>query len=139
MPSNKILDLHSGRLEKIFNIDINCKYCGEVLENDSISSIHNFLRYYDERKTQPVLEKSIIQERIGDIKIYRISFDRHSNEYNSFDSDSVIENFLTNFRSRFNPVTNGMAKNKHSLSVINIQPLTNGYDVSLSSLRYLTK
>ena len=81
------------------------------MENNSVSLIYNLLRYYEEGKTQPVEEKSLIQERIGKMKIYGISFYGisfygisfygisfygYSDEFDSFDSDSVIDNFVTN-------------------------------------------
>ena len=67
-------------------------------------------------------EKLLIQERIAsDIKIYRISFDWHSEEYDFFDSGSVIDCFLTNFPSGFVPIKNGMVKIKCSFSVISMQ------------------
>ena len=93
--------------------------CNKVLKNNLLYSIHIFLRHYEECKTRPVEEKSIIQERIGNIKIHKISFDQHSNDF--FDCDSVIENFLTYVQSRFVPITNEMTKVECSFSVINIQ------------------
>ena len=76
----KVLDLHSGCLEKIFKID-NRKYCEEISENNSVYSIHNFLRHSEEGKTQPMGEKSLIQGRISDIKMCRISFHQHFDEH----------------------------------------------------------
>lgn len=51
----------------------------------------------------------------------RICFDRHSDEYDFFDSDFAIDVFLTNVRSRFVSITNGMVKTKCSLLLINMQ------------------
>ena len=47
------------------------------------------------------------QSRISDIKIYRMYFNQNSNEYDFFDFDSVIDNFLTNVKNIFVPITNG--------------------------------
>ena len=47
------------------------------------------------------------QSRIGDIKNCRISFNQNYGEYDFFDFDSVIDNFLTNLKNRFVPITNG--------------------------------
>ena len=96
----------------------------------------NFLRHYKEGKTQSLEKKSLIQERTGSIKIYRISFERHSNEYDFINSNSVIYNFLTNVQSRFVPIPNGMVKIKCSFSMINTQSPTDGFDVPFSSLKY---
>ena len=92
----KILDLHTDILDLLKYIYNKQKYCEKVLEKNSLSLIYNILRYYEVGKTQLVEEKSIIQEGIGNSKIYELSVDQHSNEYGFFNSDSVIENFLTN-------------------------------------------
>ena len=92
----KILDLHTDTLDLLKYIYNKQKYCEKVLEKNSLSLIYNILRYYEVGKTQLVEEKSIIQEGIGNSKIYELSVDQHSNEYGFFNSDSVIENFLTN-------------------------------------------
>ena len=47
------------------------------------------------------------QSRMGDIKIYWISLNQNSDEYDFFDFDSVIDNFLTNVKNIFVPITNG--------------------------------
>ena len=118
----KILDIHIGRLKKIFKID-NCKYCGKIREDNSLFSIHKFLTNYEEGKTQPVEKKSIIQERVGNIRVYEISFSQHSDDYDFFESNFVIETSLTDVRNRSVPITNGMAKIKCSFSLISIQLL----------------
>ena len=92
----KILDLHTDILDLLKYIYNKQKYCEKVLEKNSLSLIYNILRYYEVGKTQLVEEKSIIQEGIGNSKIYELSVDQHSNEYGFFNSDLVTENFLTN-------------------------------------------
>ena len=62
-------------------------------------------------------------------------FSQHSDKYDFFESNSVIDNSLTNVKSRFVFDTNGMAKIKCSFSQINIQPPMNEHDVLLISLR----
>ena len=47
------------------------------------------------------------QSVIGDIKNCRISFNQNYGEYDFFDFDSVIDNFLTNLKNRFVPIRNG--------------------------------
>ena len=58
-----------------------CKYCDELLECSFLSSIHDFYKKYEEGKTQTVDEKSIVQEIIESIKIFKILLDEHSNKY----------------------------------------------------------
>ena len=47
------------------------------------------------------------QSRIDDVKIYRLPFNQNYDEYDFFDFDSVIDNFLMNLKNRFVPITNG--------------------------------
>ena len=63
-------------------------------------------------------------------------FSQHSDKYDFFESNPMIDNSLTNVKSRFVFDTNGMAKIKCSFSQINIQPPMNEHDVLLISLRY---
>lgn len=53
-----------------------------------------------------------------------------------FDSDSNIENFLSNIKSRLVPYDNKVAKIKCKFSLVKIQSSVDGCDVSLSNLRY---
>ena len=93
-----VVDLHNGGVGKVFKIK-KCKYCNDILESNSLSAIHNFTSQYDEGKAQSAEEKSIVKEGIGSISLFKISFDRHANEHNTFNSDFIIENFLKNVTS----------------------------------------
>ena len=82
----KILDLHTDTLDLLKYIYDKQKYCEKVLEKNSLSLIYNFLRYYEEGKTQLVEEKSIIQEGIGNSKIYLLT-----NTQMNMDSSILIQ------------------------------------------------
>lgn len=81
-------------------------------------TIYNFIRHCKRGKAKP------------------ISFDEHEEEYDFSDSDSIIENFLRNVRSRFVLSDNKVTRIKCSFSFVNKQLLVYGCDVHLSSLRY---
>lgn len=83
---------------KVFKVR-KCKYCNDILESNFLSVIHNFTSHYDEGKAQSAEEKFIVKEGIGSISLFKISFDRHANARNTFNSDLIIENFLKNVTS----------------------------------------
>lgn len=102
---------------KVFKIE-KCRNCYELLENSNLLTIYNFIRHCERGKAKP------------------ISFDEHEEEYDFSDSDSIIENFLRNVRSRFVPSDNKVTRIKCSFSFVNKQLLVYSCDVHLSSLRY---
>ena len=68
---------------RVFKIE-ECKYCDEPLESNTFCGIHNFIRHYEEWKTQPVEEISVVQEKIGSIRIFKILLVEQFNERNFF-------------------------------------------------------
>ena len=51
----KVINLNSGE-GKVFKIE-KWRYCKELLDSNTLFTIHNFIRHYEYGKTKPVEEK----------------------------------------------------------------------------------
>ena len=75
--------------------------CNEYIPTTESKVQHDFLRHYDVgRDATLVEEKPIAITSIGPIKLYEIRFENHSADYNFFNSEQVVDNFLFNVRQR---------------------------------------
>ena len=64
---------------------------------------HNFLKHYLDGEKKPADYKPIDIIRKKDITIYQISFDKHSKEYNFFNSEEVVNDFLFDVKNLYEP------------------------------------
>ena len=75
-------------------------------------SEHNFLEHYIDGEKNATELKTIDITKNKDIIIYNINFEKHSNEYNFYNAQELVDEFLFNVKTRFKP------KNKFFLRVI---------------------
>ena len=75
-------------------------------------SEHNFLDHYIDGEKKPTEFKTIDITKNNDITIYNINFEKYSNEYNFYNSQELVDEFLFNVKTRFKP------KNKVFLRLI---------------------
>ena len=59
------------------------------------------MKYYEFGKDAAVSEeKPVSIITVGTIKIYEIRFENHSSDYNFFNSEQVVDEFLVNVKNR---------------------------------------
>ena len=100
------VDENNWFFQKLFQIKDtsvlkSCLRCDEFILNDKHRRIHNFLKHYDDGKTQPFEEKLLAVKRISALTIYSIEFNKHKNSYNFYNSEACVDDFLRNVKCRF--------------------------------------
>ena len=69
-----------------------CVRCKEFLPTAKAKSRYDFLKHYE--------EKPIAITTVGPIKIYEINFQNHSSDYEFFNSEQTVDEFLFNVKNR---------------------------------------
>ena len=97
---------------------------------------HNFLKHYLDGEKNPADYKPIDIIRKRDITIYEISFDKHSKEYDFFNSEEVVDDFLFNVKNLFE--SSFMVFFKADFAIENIQSAPEQFadTTDIKSLRY---
>lgn len=49
--------------------------------------IHNLTKHYEDGEITPSEDKPIDKERVGDVQMYKISFSKHGDYYDVYNSD----------------------------------------------------
>ena len=83
-------------------------------------TIRDFLRHYEDGQVKPFELKPMDLEQYGLITKYAISSYKYKDEYNFYDTESVVNDFLKNIKNKF--VTNNHVTMKVGFTIENIQP-----------------
>ena len=110
--------------------------CQEFLTTKVEAKKHNFLKHYADGEEKPVEFKPIDITREGDITIYQISFQKHSDEYDFFDPEKIIREFLFNVKNLFKPSTAVLFKGDFAIENIQNAPIGIDNMTDIKSLRY---
>ena len=113
-----------------------CIRCEEFLISKAESDKHNFLKHYIDGEEKPTELKPIDIIRKKDITIYQISFAKHSLEYDFFDSQKVVDEFLFNVKNLFEPSTYVLFKTDFAIENIQNSPVGIADTADIKSLRY---
>ena len=113
-----------------------CGRCGEFLTTKLESKKHNFLKHYSVGEEKPTEEKPIDVIRKGGITIYQISFKEHSEEYDFFDPEKIVDEFLFNVKNLFEPSTEIYFKGDFAIENIQDAPIGVPNTADIKSLRY---
>ena len=113
-------------------LNTDCLRCQKFIPTKKCMSEHNFLDHYIDGEKKPAEFKTIDITINKDITIYNINFEKHSNEYNFYNSQGLVDEFLFNVKTRFKP------KNKGDFSIGNIQnaPLISPNIINIKTTRY---
>lgn len=98
-----------------------CLRYQDYLSTTKFKAIHNFLKYYDKGKFNQFEEKPIDTIRRGNITNYKVSAQKHREYYKFENSEELVDAFLKNFRSKFNPREKYVVI-KCGFSIENLQP-----------------
>ena len=77
-----------------------CLRCQEYLPTSRFKIYHNFLKHYNDGETV-VDNKPITVTEIGAVKKYEITFQEHSDSYDFFNSEKLVDEFLLLAKSNF--------------------------------------
>ena len=90
-------------LNKDALLNIDYIRCQKFIATKKYLSRHNFLEHYVDGEKKPAEFKTIDTRKYNEIIIYYINFEKHSNEYNFYNSQKLVDEFLFNVKSRFKP------------------------------------
>ena len=115
-----------------------CVRCKEFLPTNSFRKLHNFLKHYDaSRSTAAAIaeEKPISISNIGPIKVCEIRFQNHTSDYDFFEPEQLVDEFLSNVK-RIIARSYNDSLIRCGFSLQNVQPSSEGFDQHLTATRY---
>ena len=110
--------------------------CEEFIPTIRFKLVHDFLKHYNEGKNI-IEEKPLNINKIGKVIKFEINYQEHSSFYDSYDSASVVDEFLFNVKNRIRRSKVEFII-RSGFSLENIQPVLDQYNEPLKSSRYWT-
>ena len=111
-----------------------CVRCNEFLLTKKFKSYHDFLKHYSSSKNV-IEEKPLTVTSISNVAKFEISYQEHSAHYNFYNSESLVDEFLFNVKTRIRrSVTDFLVRCGFSLE--NIQLPIGDYNEPLTVSRY---
>ena len=80
-----------------------CLRCEDFIATLQEKKVHDFIRHYDDGKSKPFELQTMDVEKYGLITKCGISVYRHKYEYDFYDAESAVNDFLRNVKNRFVP------------------------------------
>ena len=102
-----------------FCIEKTCIRCHKFIPTNKFMIQHNFLEHYEFGERKPAEFKSIDIIKNKDITIYQIDFNKHSEEYDFYNSHEIVDDFLLNVKTLYKPKNKVLFK--ADFSIENIQ------------------
>ena len=113
-----------------------CSKCDEFIPTAEYKKSHNFLKHYKDGKELISDEKPISIVEIGNnIRKYEIKYSEHSSYYDFFNSEKVVDDFLSNVRRKIKR-RNEYFLIRSGFSIENFQPVLDSYNEPLKDTRY---
>ena len=113
-----------------------CSKCNEFIPTAEYRKSHNFLKHYKDGKELKKKKKPISIVEIGNnIRKYEIKYSEHSSYYDFFNSEKVVDDFLSNVRRKIKR-TNEYFLIRCGFSIENFQPVLDSYSEPLKDTRY---
>ena len=113
-----------------------CMKCNEFIPTSGYRKSHNFLKHYKDGKDFVFEDKPISIVEIGNnIRKYEIKFSEHSSFYDFFNSEKVVDDFLTNVRKKIRR-SNTYFLIRCGFSIEHLQPTLDNYHEPLKNTRY---
>ena len=134
------IDKDNKFLQKLFSptkkrsIFRKCLRCGDFLSTEKFKAKHDFLKHYAEGQNLPFEDELVEVLKTGSITSYEISVNKQPNYYNFESAKQVVDDFLKNVRSRFQP--KGDVLLKCDFMIENIQPSVNENFAPIINTRY---
>ena len=113
-----------------------CMKCNEFIPTSGYRKSHNFLKHYKDGKDLVFDDKPISIVEIGsNIKKYEIKFSEHSSFYDFFNSEKLVDDFLTNVSKKIKR-SNTYFLIRCGFSIEHLQPTLDNYNEPLKNTRY---
>ena len=113
-----------------------CSKCDEFIPTAEYKKSHNFLKHYKDGKELISDEKPISIVEIGNnIRKYEIKYSEHSSYYDFFNSEKVVDDFLSNVRIKIKR-TKEYFLIRSGFSIETFQPVLDSYNEPLKDTRY---
>ena len=120
--------------DSLLNTD--CIRCQKFIPTRKYMSEHNFLDHYIDGEKKPTEFKTIDITKNNDITIYNINFEKYSNEYNFYNSQELVDEFLFNVKTRFKPKNKIFFKADFSIENIQNAPFISPNIADIKITRY---
>ena len=117
-------------------LNTDCIRCHKFIPTKKYMSEHNFLDYYIDGEKKPTEFKTIDITIKKDTTLYNINFEKHSNEYNFYNSQELVDEFLFNVKTRFKPKNKVFFKGDFSIENIQNAPLISPNIIDIKTTRY---
>ena len=122
--------------ENDFLVAERCHKCNEFIPTLKYRNAHNFLKHYKEGREIISEEKPINVVDIGNsIKKFEIKFSEHSEFYDFYNSEKLVDEFLTNVRRKIKR-SNEYFLVKGGFSIEHFQATLDNYNEPLKNTRY---
>ena len=113
-----------------------CFKCNEFIPTLEYKKSHDFLKHYKNGRDVNFIEKPISVVEIGSsIKKYEIKYNEHSDFYDFFNAEQVVDEFLTNVRRKIKR-SNEYFLIRGGFSIEHFQPTLDNYNEPLKNTRY---
>ena len=117
-------------------LNSDCIRCHEFLTTKLFMAKHNFLKHYIDGERKPAEFKPIDIIKNQEVTIYQITFEKHSNEYDFFNSDEVVNDFLFNVKRLFKHSNKVLFKGGFSIENVQNAPIISSDIADIKSQRY---
>ena len=119
-----------------FCIEKTCIRCHKFIPTNKFMIQHNFLEHYESGERKPAEFKSIDIIRNKDILIYQIDFNKHSEEYDFYNSHEIVDDFLLNVSALYKPKNKVLFKADFSIENIQNASVVSPNTTNIVSIRY---
>ena len=119
-----------------FCIKKSCIRCHKFIPTNKFMIQHNFLEHYESGERKPAEFKSIDVIKNKDIMIYQIDFNKHSEEYNFYNSHEIVDDFLLNVSTLYKPKNKVLFKADFSIENIQNASVVSPNTTDIVSIRY---
>ena len=109
--------------------------CDEFLLSHQFKVNHNFLVHYGAGR-DAFEEKPVNYTRLGEIQKYEITFVQHLQDYDFYNSEKLVDDFLLNVKSRIRRSAESDLIIKCGFSLENVQPSPFENEVLIINSRY---
>ena len=117
-------------------LNSDCARCHEFLTTKKFMAKHNFLKHYIDGERKPAEFKPIEIIRNQEVTIYQITYEKHSDEYDFYNSTEVVEDFLFNVKRLYKPANKVIFKGSFSIENIQNAPIISPDIADMKSQRY---
>ena len=119
-----------------FCIERCCLRCSKFIPTNKFMIQHNFLEHYQAGERKPAEYKHVNVINKKDILIYQIDFSQHSEEYDFYNSQEIVDDFLLNVNRLYKPKNKVLFKADFSIENIQNTSVISLNTIDITNVRY---